>query len=79
MHTAESEIMCQFVFVIKDSLETHSQAATDQQQHHQGSAGHRRQHQEADHETEFETMTMTMTTIIRTLNIQKKTKMKIFH
>ena len=35
MHTAESEIMCQFAFVIKDLLETHSQAATDQQQHHQ--------------------------------------------
>ena len=27
--------MCQFVSVTKDSLETHSQAATDQQQHHQ--------------------------------------------
>ena len=35
MHTAESEIMCQFVSVTKDSLETHSQAATDQQQPHQ--------------------------------------------
>ena len=35
MHTAELEIMCQFVSVTKDSLETHSQAATDQQQHHQ--------------------------------------------
>ena len=35
MHIAESEIMCQFVPVTKDLLETHSQAATDQQQPHQ--------------------------------------------
>ena len=35
MHTAESEIMCQFVPVIKASLETHSQVATDHQQPHQ--------------------------------------------
>ena len=35
MPTAESEIMCQFVPVTKDLLETHSQAATDHQQPHQ--------------------------------------------
>ena len=35
MHTAESEIIFQFVSVTKDSLETHSQVATDLQQHHQ--------------------------------------------
>jgi hypothetical protein len=35
MHTAESEIMCQFVPVTKDSSEILSQAATDQPQHHQ--------------------------------------------
>ena len=35
MHTAESEIMCQFVSVTKDLSEILSQAATDQQQHHQ--------------------------------------------
>ena len=34
MHIAESEIMSQYVSVIKDSLGTHSQAATDQQQPH---------------------------------------------
>ena len=35
MHIAKSEIMSQYVSVIKDSLGTHSQAATDQQQPHQ--------------------------------------------
>ena len=34
-HTAESETMCRFVSVTKVSLETRSQAVTDQQQHHQ--------------------------------------------